>query len=411
MIGGKRYVPWINLLGSGPRRIYCHGLRSRLEFKAAGKFLALAGFGFTLVKWQRVARYWHWWIEAACKLLVGICELLSVCKVLALVNWSSVQALGWLLWIGNSLQGFGTGKLALALVNWSSVQDLASSCRFGFALVKWRRVARYWPLWIEAVCKLLLGMCELLSVCKVLARVNWSSVQALGWLLWIDNSLQGFGTGELATICKVLALVNWEKFARYLHLQIGNRLQGIGTGELATVWNVLALVNWQQFARCLHLWIKVVCKLWFIIGMGKVWLGTCLLATVCKVLALVNWSCVLAFVWHLWVDISLQVLGTCELKQFVSFGFEDGKLWFVICELATVCKVLIFVNWSCLLAFVLHLWIDIGLQVFGTCELKKFASFWFAQGNWEQVASWHRCTEAVLGCWRIEAVCKLFESS
>ena len=232
VIGGKQYVPWITFLGFVPKGIYWHGKQSRLEFKAAGKSLALAGFGFALVKWRWVARYWHLWIEAVCKLLLGIRELISVCKVLALVNWSSLQALVWLLWIRNSL--------------------------LGLALANWQQFARYWHLWIGNSLQDI-GTGELAAVCKVLARANCQQL-ARNWPC------------ELATVCKVLALANWQQFVRYWHLRIGNSLPGIGTCELptagkelalwignslqgigfcesATVGKVLALVSWQQFAR------------------------------------------------------------------------------------------------------------------------------------------------------------------
>ena len=127
---GKRYVPWITFLGSGPKGIHWHGLLSKLEFKAVRKFLALSGFGFALLKWRRVAKYWHLWIEAVCKLLLGIFELISVWRVLALVNWKSLQALVWLFWIGNSLQGIGTC-------------ELVTVCKV-LALVNWQQFARYW---------------------------------------------------------------------------------------------------------------------------------------------------------------------------------------------------------------------------------------------------------------------------
>ena len=262
VIGGKQYVPWITFLGFGPKGIYWHGKQSRLEFKAACKLLALAGFGFALVKWRWVARYWHLWIEAVCKLLLGIRELISVCKVLALVNWSSLQALVWLLWIRNSL--------------------------LGLALANWQQFARYWHLWIGNSLQDI-GTGELAAVCKVLARANCQQL-ARNWPCELATVCKVLALANWQPFCKVLAPANWQQFARYWHLWIANSWQGIGP------------VNWQQFARYWLLWI------------GNSWqgIGTCELATVCKVLAIVIWQqC--ARNWHLWNGYCLQSIGTCEL--------------------------------------------------------------------------------------------------
>ena len=42
-----------------PKEFTDMGCYQKLEFKAVRKFLALSGFGFALLKWRRVAKYWH----------------------------------------------------------------------------------------------------------------------------------------------------------------------------------------------------------------------------------------------------------------------------------------------------------------------------------------------------------------
>ena len=133
-----------------------------------------------------------------------------------------------------------------------------------------------------------------------------------------------------------------------------------------------------------------VCKLW----MSCSFLGTCELEAVCKLWRLwmwgkryVPWITFFGFwtqrnslTWaaiKTWIQGSSQVLGTF-------------RLWFCTSEVATGCKVLAFVNWSGLQAFVGHFWVDISLKSLGTCELKEFASSSVAILNRQQFARyWH----------------------
>ena len=318
------------------------------------------------------------------------------CKVLAFVNWSCLQAFVGHVWVVISLQSLGTCEL----------KQCASS---GLSIANWQQFARFWH-WQTGNNLQGIGTCELAKVCKVFALANWQQY-ARNWHLWIGNSLEGSGTCELATVCKVFAFVNWQQFARYWLLWIGNSWQGPGNCELATVCKVLALVVWHQLASSRHLWIKVVCKLWFIIAMGKVWFGTCLWATVYKVLALVNWSCLLAFVWLLWIGNSLQGFGTDWRtgNNLKGIGTDELKLSAGTCGLTSACKFLAFVNWSILQALVYH-WHGQGLvwhtfnfnslQSLGTCGLKLFASFCLAFVGWHQpTSSWHLWIKAICKLW------------